>query len=518
MQVGRLFTRLQLILMCSFAPGWAVAGSLLDYLRDYDLNDYAFGIALSSGQNPYVGADSSTFAYPILTSFRDSTFTDDWLLLRDSDVGVRWVSAAGWELSGVARVQTLGFADSDSDQLLGVADRKWTVEAGPGIGFRAWPVHFYFKTYAEIGSRHDGLISQFDVSLPMEWSRGYFVPSIEASYLNDDYTDYYYAVTAAEATLLRPEYRAGAATNLALKARWGYAINQKWLLAGSVGFEQLDSAIANSPIVARDGVWSAGLSLAYNADVFQPREYDYSAPKVPKFTLKLGAFQDSASSKVIKDASNGEPGFEVDIEDILGAADESTVLQLDAIVRFGDYHRLEFGYFGFGRNSTKTLENDITIGDELFAAGTRLNTQVDTNIYHLGYGYSLMRDMQKELGIMAGIHFADFEANFLAETTGQTERSSLGTPLPFIGVQGAVFLSERTTLSAKIQIFRTDFDRYEGSLNYATLDLQYRLGDSASVGLGYNFYGLKLTSKESGVNGSLQVRHSGPVAFFTIGY
>ena len=129
-----------------------------------------------------------------------------------------------------------------------------------------------------------------------------------------------------------------------------------------------------------------------------------------------------------------------------------------------------------------------------------------------------MRDMQKELGIMAGIHFADFEANFLAETTGQTERSSLGTPLPFIGVQGAVFLSERTTLSAKIQIFRTDFDRYEGSLNYATLDLQYRLGDSASVGLGYNFYGLKLTSKESGVNGSLQVRHSGPVAFFTIGY
>ena len=74
------------------------------------------------------------------------------------------------------------------------------------------------------------------------------------------------------------------------------------------------------------------------------------------------------------------------------------------------------------------------------------------------------------------------------------------------------------TLGAKLQFFRTDFDRYEGSLNYASLDIQHRLGKSFSVGLGYNFYGMKLTSRDSDVNGYLKVRHHGPVAFFTVGY
>ena len=67
-------------------------------------------------------------------------------------------------------------------------------------------------------------------------------------------------------------------------------------------------------------------------------------------------------------------------------------------------------------------------------------------------------------------------------------------------------------------MFRTDFDRYEGSLNYATLDIQRRLGENVSVGFGYNFYGMELTATDNDLNGYLKVRHHGPVAFFTIGY
>ena len=40
----------------------ASGGSVLDYIRDYDLNDYAFGVALSNGQYPYIGARNDTIA------------------------------------------------------------------------------------------------------------------------------------------------------------------------------------------------------------------------------------------------------------------------------------------------------------------------------------------------------------------------------------------------------------------------------------------------------------------------
>ena len=510
--------RFPLLLACLLVSEWAVGGPLLDYFRDYDLNDYALGIAVTGEQNPYSGAENGAYAYPYLTSFRDSSFTNDWFLIRDGDLGVRWVSQGGWELGVLGRVQTLGLGNSKTDALLGIADRRWTLEAGPTIGWRGWPVHVNFKTYVEISDRHNGLISQLAISLPMEWSRGYFVPSVELIHQNSDYADYYYSVRDAEATANRPAYSADAASNMAIKARWGYALNDKWLLSGAAGLEQLDSAITDSPIVERDDIWSARIGLAYNADVFQPRDYDDSAPRMPKFDLRISAFQDSISTKVARDTSDGVPGFETDIEEFLGAADEKTVLLVDATVRLGHYHRLDFGYFELGRNSTTTLTGDLAFGDELFPAGAIVGTRVDARIFRAGYSYSLIRDAQKELGVMAGVHFADFEVSISSDVSGQTERTSAGTPLPVIGAHAAIFLGDKTTLGAKLQIFRTDFDRYEGSLNYATLDIQHRVADAISVGLGYSYYGMKLSSTESDVNGYLKVRHHGPAAFFTIGY
>ena len=505
-------------LACLLMPQFAFSGPLLDYIRNYDLNDYALGIAVTGEQNPYVGAENSVFAYPFLTSFRDSALTDDWLLIREGDIGLRWVNDKGWELGVVGRIQTLGLGDSDAEELIGIADREWTLELGPLVGWRRWPVHIDARIYAEVSDRHEGLISQLAFSLPLEWPRGYLVPSVEFIHQDSDYVNYYYSVKQVSATPTRPAYSGDAATNLAVKARWGYALNEKWLLSGAIGLEFLDSEIKDSPIVDSDDLWSARLGFAYNTDIFRPREYDYSAPRVPKFDLRIGAFSDQISTKVARDTTDGVPGFETDIEDFLGAADEKTLLQVDGIVRLGNYHRLDFGYFELTRDSTTTLSRDLSFGDELFPEGTILDTNIEARIFRAGYSYSLIRDAQKELGVMAGFHVAELDLDVTASETGQVERSNSSTPLPVIGAHASIFLSDKTTVGAKLQIFRTDFDRYEGSMNYATLNIQHRIGKVISVGLGYNYYGMELSSNEESVNGRLKVRHHGPTAFLTIGY
>lgn len=507
-----------LVLSCLLISEWAAAGPLLDYIRNYDLNDYALGIAVTGEENPYTGAEDSKYAYPFLTAFRDSAFTADWLLIRDGDIGLRWVGENGWEFGAVGRIQTLGLGDSDAPELIGIADREWALEMGPMVGWRGWPVHINAKTYTEVSDRHDGLISELAFSLPMEWPRGYFVPSVGVIYQNDDYANYYYSVKQAAATPTRPAYSPGAATNLAVRARWGYALNEKWLLSGAVGIEYLDSPIKDSPIVDSDDIWSARIGIAYNTDIFRPREYDFSAPESPKWDFRVGAFYDQISTKVARDTVDGVPGFETDIEDFLGAADEKTVLQLDANVRLGNYHRLEFGYFKLSRDSVTTLAEDLSFGDEVFPAGTSLDTNIDARIFRAGYSYSLIRDAQKEFGVMVGFHVAETDLDLTAGDTGQAERSNSSTPLPVVGAHASIFLSEKTAVSAKLQIFRTDFDRYEGSLNYASLDLQHRIARSVSIGIGYNYYGMELSSDEDNVNGYLKLRHHGPVAFLTFGF
>ncbi len=116
---------------------------------------------------------------------------------------------------------------------------------------------------------------------------------------------------------------------------------------------------------------------------------------------------------------------------------------------------------------------------------------------------------------MAGFHYSKFNTVIEDPETGQRAVSNNATPLPVIGLHGSVALGQKTTLGARVQIFRMDFDQYEGSLNYGTLDLQRHIGENFSVGLGYNYYAFKLVSRDNSSSGSLEVRHQGPVLFFS---
>jgi outer membrane scaffolding protein for murein synthesis (MipA/OmpV family) len=491
--------------------------SWLDHIREYDLNDYAVGIALSTEQNPYAGAKNGSIAYPYLTSFRDSAFTDDWFLIRDGGLGARWISESGWELGAIARVQTLGLGNHDSEDLLGIANRKWTIEAGPTIGWRGWPVHINWTTFFEPTDRHHGTISQLAVSLPIESTRGYVIPSVELIRESAEYAGYYYSVSGSEATASRPEYAPGSASNVALRLRWGYALGEHWLLSGRVGVEFLDASASDSPIVDRDRILSATLGLAYNADIFQPREYDGTVSGEGRFELKVGAFQDHIDSQVTRDTSSGDPGFAIDIEEILDAPGQKSVLQFDGTLRLGYHHRIEASFFELVRDASVVLSNELEFGDVVFAPGTEIQSKINSRSLSIGYGYSLIRDAQKELGVLAGLHFTKFETSVRSDSTGQVEQSRAETPLPVLGAFASVYLREKLTLNAKLHIFRTDFDHHEGVMNYATIDLQKRIGQSFSVGLGYSYYSLKLSSSDSDMNGFLKVRHHGPVAFMTVG-
>lgn len=496
----------------------ALAQSLLDFIRDYDLNDYALGLTLSTSQNPFLGSENSVLAYPVLTSFRDSAFTDDWLLLREGDIGIRWVSQSNWEFALLGRIQTLGLGTSDSPELEGLDDRKWGLEMGPMVGWRGWPVHINLKTYTEVMDHHDGLITHLLFSLPRETERGYLVPGVELIQQSSDYANYYFGVSAPEATPTRPEYQPGSVLNTALKIRWGWGITDRWLLYGTVGLEFLDSKITNSPIVDKDEIWSASIAVAYNNNIFQPRDSGAGRQDQPRFEIRLGAFNDSIKTEIVRDASDGNNGTDIDLEDLLGLPDDDTLLQVDAIFRIGTFHRIEVGYLGSSRSGSATLTNDIMFGDELFPAGATVDSHFDTKIFRIGYAYSLINDTQKEVGVMAGLHFSRFETSISSGATGQLETSNSATPLPVIGLHGSLSLGKKASLGARIQFFRLDYDRYEGSLNYATLDIQRRFGDIFTVGIGYNYYAMNLDSRDNDVRGTLEIRHHGPVLFVSAGF
>ena len=503
-----------LAILLLLANGPARARGILDFIRDYDLNDYSLGISVSTSQSPYLGGQNSTIVYPYLTSFNHAAFTDDWFLIRGENIGVRYVTQSDWEFGVIGRLQTRGSGSSDNDELLGIEEKRWAIETGPMIGWRGWPVHIHFRHYWDVTNRTDGTTSEIEFSLPWDLDRGFFVPEIRFSYLSDEYSDHYFGVSEQEATPSRPEYEPGAVTNTWVGFTLGYEVTPKWLLSTTVGVEFLDSAVTASPIVDRDHLWSVRVGFAYNADLFQPRDHD-DGQQQPAIEIRLGAFNSSIDTEVIRDASDGQPGDELDLEDFLGVADEETIFQIDALFRVAYFHRLELGYFELRRNGQTLLERDINFGDETFVAGTEVETSIESKYVRLAYSYSLMRDRQKELGVTAGLTYSSFEIGLNANDTQQSERLKVNAPLPTLGVFGSVAIGSKWRLGADIDVFGLDFDQYDGYMAYLNLGLDRKFGDVISAGIGYNIYAMSLNSKGDDLNGTLRMRHHGPKLYLS---
>jgi outer membrane protein len=500
------------------APVSAEAGKWLDYMRKYDLNDFAVGIAATTTQNPYVGAENSSYAYPYLTSFEHPALNDSWLVIRNGELGFRRITSNGWELGLAGRVRTLGFGNQDSIELEGVSEPKWSLELGPVIGLRRWPLQAHLSTFFEPTGRHDGLTSRLSLSYPMQFARGYLVPEVSAIYQSSAYTDYYYAVSAAETTATRPEYTPGAALNSKIQLSWGYELNERWLLMGNFGVEYLGDDIRNSPIVGRDRLWSASLGIAYDADIFRSGGRDNTAPGAQRFDVRFGVFRTSVNTKIGRDPSPGVPGDIIDLEDAFSASDREDVLQFDAIWRIGRYHRVEAGFFELARSASGTITEAVVFGQTVFEPGAEVASRSSFKSLRFGYAYSLVRDTQKELGVMAGVHFSSFESILTSQAPGDMEASRLEAPLPVVGAHGSVNIGEKTTVAAKLQLFRTDFDSYEGALNYFTVDVQRRIGESVKLGIGYNYYYMRLRSSDKSLDGFVEIQHRGPLLFFSYNF
>ncbi len=491
------------------SSGPAHAGPVLDFIRSYDLNDYSLGLSVSTSQNPYSGAPDSTIAYPYLTSFTHSAFTNDWFLIRGENIGFRYVTQSDWELGFIGRVQTLGLGGGDNDELSGLEERRWAVEAGPLIGWRRWPVHVQFRSYWDIPSRHGGTTSELEFSVPFNLERGYFVPGIKITRMSDDYSNYYFGVSETEITPSRPAYAPGAVTNTWVGFTLGYELTPQWLLSTTAGLEFLDSAVTASPIVDRDQLWSVSLGLAYRADLFEPSDIDDNQQQ-QAIEIRLSAISSSITTEVSRDAADGQPGDKIDLEDFLGVADKETIIQIDTLFRVGYYHRFELGYFELRRRGQKTLLRDIDFGGETFPAGTDIETFIGSEVLRFAYSYSLMRDSQKELGVTAGLSYARFETGLVADATQQSERAIIDAVLPTIGMFGSVALGRKWRLSADSNVFALDFDRFDGYMGYLNLSLDRRFGDRINVGFGYNFYGTRLSAKNEELRGTFRMRHHGP--------
>jgi MipA family protein len=463
----------------------ALAG-LREILLAFDLNEYAIGGNASTSEDVYVGASGSVTYYPVIMEQFPAAFDDGLVFTRDGAYGLRWAPPSGWELGALVRVQTLGFVEGDSAALAGMPDRPWTLEAGPSLGWRGWPVDVDWTVFFDTFRHQPGSSQSLRLSLPWRRDRVYLIPELAWRRYSDSFVDYYFGVPDSAATAARPAYSGEATDGWSAAISWGVRISSAWLVSGRLGVERFGSGIAASPLVAADERLFASVQVAYDRPLFK-RDDDSVQARVPSAEVRA-SFADVAGdtwfATVQPLAAAGEPQEQ---EDTLG--------YLAATVHVAQRQRIDASFF-----------------DALHDSALQDGTRAALRALYLGYSFAVLDDAQKELNVGAGLHASRVEVT-LPDPAQSFERSSRA-PMPAVAATAEARFARKLVAHAEAAWFLLDYDGDSGRRLLLVAGLEHRTFRRVGLGIGYLFNRVSLEMDDA-AGGRVDFDYRGPVLSVT---
>jgi len=222
------------------------------------------------------------------------------------------------------------------------------------------------------------------------------------------------------------------------------------------------------------------------------------------FKIQLGylTIRDT-NTEIFVNSSLGVIGTSIDLDRDLGVNDNKSNVKLDTYYRFTDHSRIDFSWFQISRKGSNEIAKEIIIGDKTFAASTVVATEITTDYYKLGYGYSFYRSPKVELAFVAGFNILEY--NFKLTSGGQRSTSGVTAPLPMFGLNMDYAITPKWLMHYRIETFYIEINNtIRGSFVNSDFGTEYRYFDNVAFGFSIiNFsFNAKIVSSEytGGIN------------------
>jgi hypothetical protein len=204
------------------------------------------------------------------------------------------------------------------------------------------------------------------------------------------------------------------------------------------------------------------------------------------------------------------------MEDFLGLDDSNFIGRLDAFYAFSRRHRVDISVFDISRDGTRTVAEDLQIGNVVIPAG-EVDTSLDTLIIKAAYRYNFVADTRTAIGASLGLHTMGIDLALESPEFEVSESFRATAPLPVIGLHGEYALSERWKLLASMELFQVDLGFAQGFVGDNRLAIEHDLFDHVGWGLAINGFRLDAEIVDSPQTADLEYAYQG-VLLYLRGY
>lgn len=216
------------------------------------------GFGIVSMQQPYKGTKGRVLALPYFEAHHKGFY------FRGLEAGYEQKIDDDFSLGAFAKARLEGYKGSDSDDLRGMQERKYALEAGAKASFSRYQIgKISAFASSDVSGVHNGYELGVEYSRMHMYGKSIFIPFISLKRESKELTDYYYGVRKSEATAQRPEYSTNGALNAEIGIRYMYAISKNTELIGAASYTRLDESIHKSPIVKDKERLKAFISYSY---------------------------------------------------------------------------------------------------------------------------------------------------------------------------------------------------------------------------------------------------------------
>lgn len=235
------------------------------------------------------------------------------------------------------------------------------------------------------------------------------------------------------------------------------------------------------------------------------------------FRVSLGGYWAESNTQASLGPSNGGSGVVIGLEDTLGLDKRKLVGEANVYWRFAQRWRVDAGYYRLARRASRTIEGDITWGDNTYPAGTTVESTFVMSDLRASVGYSFFRTQDKEIGLGLGLHATAFKLALDGAGIG-ARAESVTAPLPVLALYTNIALTDRWALAARADWLSLSYDKYSGGVRSVAFDIVYQPFKNWAFGVGVHNLSLRLDVDEAQAKLRTRMSLQGPAAFASFSF
>ena len=232
--------------------------------------------------------------------------------------------------------------------------------------------------------------------------------------------------------------------------------------------------------------------------------------ELDKFRFAIGGYAIARydSSISLTDPDLGA-GISIDPQDTLGLDFESTVLRIEGYYRFRPKHALTYSWYSIDSTGTKTIDKEFEWvspgGDPItIPIGAQVSSNMEYDIFKVGYLWSFHHTDKVELGVGAGLHVTRLKMGLDASVTNppneSAQRVDTTLPLPVFSVVLNYRVTPKFHWYLKSEAFVLKFDNLTGSYRDTTLGMEYRAWEHVALGAGLSTNSIEVEEEDPNYN------------------